>query len=497
MTVRTLAEAAAEVLSKSKTTAAHEPMHKGLDKYSSMPAAHVVDLGGATHENPEGTHVGKVTADHRGTATPPGVKPAADTKQAMKHLNPQAQNTEAHPALADPEHLNGPHVDTAGHDYAHPTINEKKHHEEEEEEEEEEEAKLHEKHHMHHHMHTEHSKRYHAHMEAHRHHMEEGNMEEAKHHMEEAHRCATEHFAETGYPVHDKEHKGTHPHVSNDMEECYGSMEESVEMTEEEIAEARKMKLEMMKEKMKHMKGMKEDIEALFNGEDLSEDFKLKATTIFETAVIARAVSVVEELETEILAAAEESIEEVKAELEEQVDAYLNYMVEEWVNENAVAIESGLKSEIVEDFMTGLKGLFAEHYIEVPEEKVDVLEAMAEENAELEAKLNEALNKNIQLAQAIVEARKSELINSVCEGLTATQAEKVKTLAEGVEFTTEGEYNKKIAIIRESYVASESKVKGAAKQIKLTEEAEPVTVAAEINPVMDKYVRAISRTNPV
>jgi hypothetical protein len=339
----------------------------------------------------------------------------------MKHLKPQAQDTEAHPAYHSPDEENGEHVDMAGAKYPHPTIeapgpklDEKKDHQDHEKEKEKEE--------------------------------------------EEAHH-----------------------------------------MSEEEIAEAKEAKYKMwkkhMKEKMHHMH--KEDMEALFSGENLSEEFQAKAATIFESAVIARAVEVTESLEAQILASAEESVEEIKAELEEQVDAYLNYMVEEWVNENTVAIESGLKSEIVEDFMAGLKNLFVEHYIDVPEEKVDVLEAIAEENAELEAKLNEALNKNIELAQAIVESRKSELVTSVCEGLTATQSEKVKALAEGVEFTTEGEYVKKLSIIRESYVKTEpTKVKTATKQIQLAEASEPV-VAEDLAPSMAAYVNAISRTKPM
>jgi hypothetical protein len=273
--------------------------------------------------------------------------------------------------------------------------------------------------------------------------------------------------------------------------------EESVEMTEEELEEAKKAKWHMMKEKMKKM-GMKEDMDALFNGEELSEEFREKATAIFESAVIARAVAVVEEMEQEILSAAQETIDEVKTELEEQVDAYLSYMVEEWVQENEVAIESGLKTEIVEDFMTGLKNLFAEHYIDIPEDKVDVVEAMAEEIEELKSKLNESMNDNIELAKAITEARKVEIIASVCEGLTATQADKVKTLAEGVEFTTEGEFSKKLGIIRENYFATENsqKVKQAAKNpIALTESEEPVAVA-ESSSVMDRYVKALTRTLP-
>lgn len=413
MTVRTLAEAAAEVLNKTRASAPAEHMHKGVEHYHDQPASHVIDLGGATHHHPQGTDVGSAASHEHGQAEYPGVKPDASMHEPMKHLKPQAQNTDAHPAYHSPEEENGEEHDdsefSAHAKYAHPTIKAPG-------------PKLDEKHH--------------------------------------------------------------HDHEEEEEEE------------EEEVKHAYEAKKHMMKEKMKKM-GMKEDMEALFSGEDLSEDFRTKASAIFEAAVIARAVTVVEEMEADILAAAEESIEEVKAELEEQVDAYLNYMVEEWVNENSVAIESGLRSEIVEDFMSGLKGLFAEHYINVPEEKVEMIEAMAEENAELEAKLNEALNKNIELAQAIVESRKSELVTSVCEGLTATQSEKVKALAEGVEFTTEGEYVKKLGIIRESYVKSEpTKVNSGTKQIQLAEAAEPV-VAEELAPSMAAYVNAISRTKPV
>jgi len=399
MTVRTLAEAAAEVLNKTRQSAPAESMHKGVEKYADQPASHVVDLGGATLENPGGTAVGDTASHVLHQTEYPGVQPDKANHEDMKKLKPQVQDTSVS-YKHDAKELNGPGVDTAGHDYAHPTMEEE---------------------------------------------------------------------------------------VESD---------DSVEMTEEEMAEAKQAKYAYMKEKMKQMKGMEEDMSALFSGEDLSEEFQAKAAAIFEAAVVARAITVIEEMEADILAAAEESVEEIKNELEEQVDAYLNYMVEEWVKENSVAIESGLKSEIVEDFMSGLKNLFAEHYIDVPEEKVDVIEAMAEEVEELQNKLNEALNNNIELSQAIVEARKSEIVTSVCEGLTATQSEKVKTLAEGVEFTTEGEYIKKMSIIRESYASSDpSKVKTTTKQIQLAE-ASDVVVADELSPSMEKYVRAISRTLP-
>jgi hypothetical protein len=403
MTVRTLAEAAAEVLNRSKATATHEPMH-------TMPHE-VVDLGGQTYEDPRGNAVGAKAAAARHVATPPGVPPAPESLEKMKKVPHQPQQ-DKHAEHTDQEDQND-HPDTAGHEFAHPHV----HHEETEVSAEEE--------------------------------------------------------------------------VLSETEET----SEDVELTEEEIAEAKKAKHDWMKEKMKHMKGMQEDMDALFNGEDLSEDFKVKASTIYESAVIARAVQVVEELENEILVSAQEAIEEVKNELEEQVDAYLSYMVEEWINKNEVAIESGLKAEIAEEFMSGLKTLFAEHYISVPEEKVDVLSVMAEEIEELKSKLNEQINTNVELSQAIVEARKSEIVSSVCEGLTATQAEKVKTLTEGVEFTTEGDYAKKVGIIRENYFKTDSSVKvGSNNPIALTESEIPVEASTEVSPAMNYYVNALSRT---
>lgn len=232
-------------------------------------------------------------------------------------------------------------------------------------------------------------------------------------------------------------------------------VEEEVELTAEEVEAARQEKLTLMREKMKTI-SVKEDIDAIFNGQDLSEEFKTNVATIFETAVIAKAMLVVEELEKDILQAAEQTVATVKEELEEQIDSYLNYMVEEWVNENKVAIESGLKAELVEDFINGLKNLFTEHYVDLPSEKVDVVESLQSDVEELTTKLNESLNSNIELAKRLNEASKKEILSSVCEGLTATQASKVKTLAEGVEFTTEGEYANKLKVIRESYFSKDS-----------------------------------------
>lgn len=239
---------------------------------------------------------------------------------------------------------------------------------------------------------------------------------------------------------------------------------------------------------------VKEDVDAMLSGQNLSEEFKSKVTTIFEAAVLSRAVAVAEQLETQIIEDAESAIEEVRAELEEKVDSYLNFVVENWVKENEVAIESGLKAEVVEGFMAGLKNLFTENYIEIPEDKVDVVEASQAEISELKDKLNEALEQNIALSKQIAAGKKQEILKSVCEGLTAVQAEKVKTLAEGVEFSAEADYTKKLQTIRESYFPATVKQDATTKTVALTESESPAQVEESIiDPAMAHYVAALNR----
>jgi hypothetical protein len=267
---------------------------------------------------------------------------------------------------------------------------------------------------------------------------------------------------------------------------------EEAEFTEEEIAEAREAKIEMIRTAMKDL-GIEEDMTALFGEENLSEDFKAKAATIFETAVISRAITVVEQLEKEILDAAEQSIEEIKADLEENIDSYLGYAINEWKEEHKVAIQSGLRSEIVEDFINGLRNLFAENYIDIPEEKVSVVEELTAKVEELQEEMQTVLNRNIEMWKQIQEGEKKEILLSVCEGLTTTQIEKMKTLAEGVEFTADGEYREKLEVIKESYFSK----KVGKDQVSLIEtlhedvpQEDPVVTSA----VMNDYVNAISRT---
>jgi hypothetical protein len=198
-----------------------------------------------------------------------------------------------------------------------------------------------------------------------------------------------------------------------------------------------------------------EDIEAMFSDDKtISEDFKSKAATIFEARVHDRVSQIQEQMEQEYTSMLEEAIETISADLTTKVDDYLNYVVEQWIEQNEIAIESGLRSELTEEFIAGLRNLFAEHYINVPEEKVDLVDELATKVEELESKLNEEIERGVELKKALVESRKLELTRAVCEGLTATQVEKIKSLAESVEFSTEEEYVEKLETIKENYFPS-------------------------------------------
>jgi len=203
---------------------------------------------------------------------------------------------------------------------------------------------------------------------------------------------------------------------------------------------------------------MKEDMDALLSGEDLSEEFVTKATTIFEAAVIARAEEVIVEAEEQLMEEFEIAVEAIKEDLAAKVDAYLNYMVEEWMQDNELAIQSGLKAEITEEFLTGLRDLFIEHHIDIPEDKVDIVEELAAQLEATEAVLNEEIARGVYLSQALNEQKKFEAIYTACEGLSQTQVEKMKSLAEGVDFTTEEEFTTKLDILKESYFKSDVKV---------------------------------------
>ena len=231
-----------------------------------------------------------------------------------------------------------------------------------------------------------------------------------------------------------------------------------------------------------------DDINALFEGnEQLSEEFKQKAATIFEARVLDRAMQIQEQLEAEYASLLEETVAEIQNDLTQKVDDYLNYVVEQWIEENEIAIESGLRTELAEDFISGLRNLFAEHYIDVPEEKVDLVDELALKVEELEESLNAQIEQNIEYRKALIESVKNEIANEVCEGLTATQVEKIKSLAESVDFSTAEEYQEKLETIRENYFPSGVK-KADADQ--LHESIEEDTAKPMIS---DPFVAAVSK----
>ena len=238
---------------------------------------------------------------------------------------------------------------------------------------------------------------------------------------------------------------------------------------------------------------MKEDVASLFaDDSNISEDFKAKAATIFEARVFDRVAQIQEQLEAEYAGQLEEAVNAIRDELTEKVDDYLNYVVEQWMAENEIAIESGLRSEITEDFIAGLRNLFAENYINVPEDKVELVDELASKVEELEVKLNEEIEANIQYKKQLTEAIKVQLVNEVCEGLTATQVEKIKSLAESVEFSTEEEFVEKLETIRENYFPSGVK-KANASQLHEEVEDDGTEKKVAADPYVASVAQAISK----
>lgn len=245
---------------------------------------------------------------------------------------------------------------------------------------------------------------------------------------------------------------------------------------------------------------MKEHIDAMFNGEDLSEDFREKATTIFEAAVQARVADELVSIEEAYQQKLEEAVTEIASELTAKLDDYLDYCVEQWMQENEVAIEASLRSEITEEFMDGLKNLFAENYIEIPEDKLDVLEQLTAKVEELESKLNSSISENIELAKTIDEFSKQEIFDNVAEGLALTQVEKLRQLAEGIDFDGMESYQKKLLLVKENYFPTQAPGTTALREedeaIGNNDLSEETTISFQ-DPSVKRYFSAISRTTKV
>ena len=267
--------------------------------------------------------------------------------------------------------------------------------------------------------------------------------------------------------------------------------EEADEDEEEKPMESKKLKKEDLEI------DVKEDIEAIVNGEDLSEDFKTKASTIFEAAVSAKVLSEVnqriDELETNYKKEITDAKEEHLSTVTEKVDGYLNYVTEEWMKENELAVEKGIRSELVEDFMTGLKNLFTEHYIDIPEEKVDLVDDLFEKVEELEQKLDESINTSVDIKKELAEYKKAETLREVSEDLADTEKEKLGKLADGIDFEDKSQYSEKLEVIKENYFPKQQS-EVITEELENTEK-EQDSSESSVDPVMSKYASALTRLN--
>lgn len=238
---------------------------------------------------------------------------------------------------------------------------------------------------------------------------------------------------------------------------------------------------------------IQEDVNAMFNGSELDEEFKTKVATIFEAAVVSKVNEQIEKFAIEVESDAEVSKIEAIDELTEKVDSYLDYVVQEWVEENKLAIEKGVRADMVEDFLKGLKGLFEEHYVDIPEEKVDVVEELIAKVDELEGKLNEETDKTVELLGKVKEFEKEKIFAESTEDLTDTQVEKLRGLAEGVDFTSAEDFQKKIGMLKTQYFDIDE----ATAMVIVDDENDPISLEEEKEGptgAMAHYMTAISRS---
>ena len=266
------------------------------------------------------------------------------------------------------------------------------------------------------------------------------------------------------------------------------------ETTEEEVvSEEEQTEEEVVTETIVNVD---EDIEALLKGEELSEEFQEKAKTIFEAAIRSKIAEVKSELQEQYEATIVEEVATVKAELTERLDAYLEYVADEWMSENQLAVEAGLKTEMTESFLTGMKTLFEEHYVTIPEEKYNVLDSMVDKLDEMEGKLNEQINKNIALTKRLSESTSDVIFADVTEGLAVTQKDKLAKLAENVEFDSEDTYREKLVTLRESYFPTNGTNVQRNETETLTEGTETGHQEPAVTGLMESYLKTLGRSVP-
>jgi hypothetical protein len=264
--------------------------------------------------------------------------------------------------------------------------------------------------------------------------------------------------------------------------------------TSGEDDEKKKNNGDVDEDEMKEEFDIEEDVNALLAGEELSEEFQEKARTIFETAIRSKVAEIKEELQETYGNALIEEIEIIKQGLVERVDAYLEYVADEWVAENALAIEAGLKTEMTESFLLGMRGLFEDHYVSIPEEKYDVIESMVDKLDEMEQKLNEQIERNIALNNRLAESVADVIFADVAEGLALSQKDKLASLAENVEFDSEANYREKLVTLRESYFPINSTSTQKEVTENLSEEVD-YSNASQVSGAMERYLSVLSRTS--
>ena len=245
-------------------------------------------------------------------------------------------------------------------------------------------------------------------------------------------------------------------------------------------------------DEMKEEYDIEEDVNALLSGEDLSEEFQEKARTIFETAIKSKVAEIKEELHEAYAQQLVEELDFIKSELTERVDAYLEYVADEWISENALAVEAGLKTEMTESFLEGMKGLFEDHYVSIPEDRYDVVYSMVEKLDEMEEKLNEQIERNVSLNRRLAESVADVILSDVAEGLALSQKDKLASLAENVGFESESDYREKLVTLRDSYFPSNTTSTQKNVTENLSEEVNTV-YEEQVSPAMGAYLQMLGR----
>ena len=268
--------------------------------------------------------------------------------------------------------------------------------------------------------------------------------------------------------------------------------EEESETTDEVVAEEETSEEEVVTEEEEPI-DIEADVQALLEGEELSEEFQSKAKTIFETAIKTKVAEIKEELQESYATALVEELDKIKAGLTERVDSYLEYVADEWIQENQIQVEAGLKTEMTESFLEGMKSLFEEHYVTIPEEKYDVLNSMVDKLDEMESKLNEQIDRNVALNRRLAESNADGIFTAVSEGLADTQKEKLATLAENVEFESDTDYREKLVTLKESYFPSKTSAPKSTSENLSEEVSTDEVISEEVAPRMQAYLDVLSR----